>query len=158
MKFFPRVLLLAVPGTFLAVGAGAAVARLGGPDPFGRDLPGAWQLYVQESQRREALSNHERALAESLEVKRQAVAELIAGRLTLAQAVARFRAAQAAKAGEGGGASGTYPGLSDEVLTQNVLSWVAAQLCDQPAKAAAVEARLRAEQEQMRARSGRPPL
>ncbi|HJZ60370.1 MAG TPA: hypothetical protein VKE74_35830 [Gemmataceae bacterium] len=75
-----------------------------------------------------------RALLNGLDEKQQAVAGVIAGRLTLLEAAARFRAA-------GGG-----PVEADgEAVCRSVIGWVHLALSERPERAEEVSARLESE-------------
>jgi hypothetical protein len=109
----------------LACLAGLAPAWLG---PDGADWAGCWRDLVEARRRGERLDRDLRAIAERTAAKDGAVRELIGGRLTLAEAAARFRAAD-----ESAGARfGRYWRWSDrpegERLCRQVIEWVRVEL------------------------------
>jgi hypothetical protein len=84
-----------------------------------------------------------RLLLAGLTQKQQAVAAVIAGRISLAEAAARFRAA-----------GGSLAAIDTEVLCQTVIGWVHLALSDRPERAEAVTARLEWELQNTRYRFG----
>jgi hypothetical protein len=86
-------------------------------------------------------------IAESVVAKELVTHEVIEGRLTLPAAVERFRAISTARPGFSWDIlRKTYPGANDdECLGQQVIAYVAAELRDQPERADALVAHLKAE-------------
>jgi hypothetical protein len=87
-----------------------------------------------------------RALLAGLSHKQQAVTDVIAGRTTLLEAAARFRAA-----------GGTRVGADGEALCRSVIGWVHLALRDRPEQADLVAGRLEHELQDYQARFGSLP-
>jgi hypothetical protein len=119
------------------------------------DLPAQYRRMDELRQRGEELDRNREALLRRIEAKEAVVAELVAGRLTLLQAAARFRALK----GDPPGVAELFPpewGRSEgERLCREVMVWVNGWLAERaPERAAAVAARLEAELRQHRDPSG----
>src|SRR5262245_31944978 len=80
-------------GAVLFVGC-VLVPWLGGPSLFPGDLVESCQQLVSENSRREELNERSRQGLRVLEGKQAVTADVIAGRASLAEAIARFREVQ----------------------------------------------------------------
>jgi hypothetical protein len=118
-------------GAVLFVGC-VLVPWLGGPSLFPDDLHEICQQWLEESSRSEELGERSRQTLDVLEGKREATAELIAGRASLAQTVARFRALRdQGEIAEDAGADEPAE-LSDEAVARSVLCWARVALRHEP--------------------------
>jgi hypothetical protein len=109
-------------GAVLFVGC-VLVPWLGGPSLFPDDLHEVCQRWLDESRRSEELSERNRQVQDVLEGKREATADLIAGRMTLAQTVERFRALREQEKSLEDVATDGSSDVSDEALARSVLYW-----------------------------------
>jgi hypothetical protein len=137
---------MTAPRTLPAV-LGVALAAVAACLALTQWVPEDLLTLAQEVGREEALAQRLRAVRQFSEGKHQAAAELIAGRITLPEAAARFRELNSLV--EGDGQDGIAPFLlasGEEALWRNVLHWVEAELYHRrDGGAAAVLSRLRAE-------------
>ena len=131
-------------GTFVAAALVAAFAHLALAGRVAGDL----LAFVRVTDHAEVLNGRLAVAQQFSGGKRQAAAELIAGRITLPQAVERFRELRALVE-DGNGRDGVAPFLlvsGEEALWDSVLLWVEAQLGPRTDSGASkVLARLRAE-------------
>ena len=97
---------------------------------------------IQTEQRTAASRDEHRRALERLEVKQQIIADLIAGRLPLLDAAARFRDAHANPAEDG------------ERLCRVVIGWVYLTLSERPERAEALANRLEQELQVIVSRQG----
>jgi hypothetical protein len=146
MATLVRLLSCSLAGVLMLVLAGAALAKCGGPDLLGGNLGESVRLYLDELERSEELTSRARAVQRCVKDKEQVIAEVCAGRMTLKQAVARFRVVQERLCRGREDGRGSFPApLDDETLARNVICWVAVQLRKEPTKAARVLGGLRKE-------------
>jgi hypothetical protein len=140
MSRFMRVVVL----TGLFLGVAAAAVGLGGS-------------LIAGTGTQEVLPPAPR-IAESVAAKELVTHELIEGRVTLPNAIERFRAISTARPGFSWEVlRATYPGGSDDqCLGQQVIAYVATELRDEPDRAEALTARLKAELTSSAAPSGGP--
>jgi hypothetical protein len=119
------------------------------------DLPALQRRLEETRLRGEELDRRREALLRRIAAKERVVAELVAGRLTLLQAAARFRDLKGEPpdlAAPPGLACGCSEG---ERLCREVMAWADGWLAEQaPQRAAAVAARLEAELRRHRDRAG----
>jgi hypothetical protein len=120
-------------GAVLFVGC-VLVPWLGGPSLFPADLPEVCQRLIEESNRQGELDEHGRYSREQLEGKRTVTLDVIAGRASLTEAVARFRRLrdQEEEKLEAAGLGYRTGNVSDEELARNVVAWVRAAVRDDP--------------------------
>jgi hypothetical protein len=117
--------------------------------------PGTPEPTLDENLRTEELERRRQLLLRRYVAKEQAVRELLAGRLTLLQAAARFRDAEAAvPVGWGPPCTDSGP-TKGKRLCWDVITWARGWLAEnQPAQATEVITRLEAELQQHRAEYG----
>ncbi len=154
-----KVLLrLSVGGVVLGVAVALVgcfvVPWLGGPTLFGADFRALLGEMEGERQRQEALRLRERATIRCLRGKHEVTQELIEGRLSLAEAVRRFRRLQGLIDDGHDDVLGAYLGVEadNESIGRNVLLWVKVALGKRP-QGAEVMRRLEKELEGLRWRN-----
>jgi hypothetical protein len=119
---------MTAPRTFPAV-LGVALAAVAAWLALAPWVPEDLLTLAREVGREEALARRLAAAQQFSEGKHQTAAEMIAGRITLPEAAARFRELNSLV--EGDGQDGTAPFLlarGEEALWRNVLHWVEAEL------------------------------
>jgi hypothetical protein len=136
MKIMFRLLLGLVTGgglvTWLFLGPPSFVAELGW-NPW--SLPELYRHIEQENQRRAGLDIRGQVVIDRIAAKEAVIEDLIADRLSLKEAVARFRSLNEAALGHGGDARRICSDAPrDESSCHQVLSWVKAALTDVPAE------------------------
>jgi hypothetical protein len=155
MQVLLRRLLLA--GAACAVGGWAAwlaAGRVAGQADGGASA----REWVEELARRQRLEAKRVALQRRNEAKEQVAGEVLAGRLSLAEAVARYRALNAESPDYRPGAGRYYPRMSmEELLCREVLDYVEVALRGQPGRAEAVRSRLERDLRDHLARPGPRP-
>jgi hypothetical protein len=144
MPTSPRKPFLAVWALFAASALLALLLWYAAGDPD-------FLALAREANRDEALEKRSRALGRILDGKRQLVAELAAGRLTLAEAARQFRDLNVQF--DDGNLSAHQVATGEEELCRRVLTWAESMLQGRPEQAR-VLSRLRAE---FRARFGHDP-
>jgi hypothetical protein len=119
------------------------------------DLPALYRRLEESHRRREELDHRREVLLRRIAAKEQVVAELVAGRLTLLQAAARFRDLKE-EPPDMADPPGYPCGCSEgERLCREVMAWADGWLAERaPQRAAAVAARLEAELRRHRDRAG----
>ncbi len=151
----PRVLvttglLATLAGGLLCLGPPALTP----PGQQGGDLPAVRRRLDKERVRGEGLERQRQAVLARMAAKDRVVAELVAGRLTLSQAAARFRGLSVALP-DGAHPPGAEGRTEGERLCREVMARAAVWLADHaPDRAAAVAARLEAELRQQLGRDG----
>jgi hypothetical protein len=146
----------------LVVGAALVAGLLGGLTWLAvlgldfADLPALLGKLAEESAKEEELQRRLDVLVPSVVAKDQPVDDLLAGRLSLLQAAARFRDSLRQAADTLAGRRLAAPGPEQgERLCREVMAWVDVRLRDRaPQQAAAVALRLEAELQQHRAPDG----
>jgi hypothetical protein len=153
-----RLLLLLTAGVLAAGLVLKVVLPLcGGPDLMGGGLTGLAQDLAHEAGRGEALGRRDREVMQGLREKHALVQELIDGRLTLAEALERFRALREHLDDGLDEVVGPHPAPRDEEgLYRTVMNWVGATLHESPRRQE-VLARLEAEWQLSRGLHGPPP-
>jgi hypothetical protein len=110
------------------------------------DLARRGRKFLHEQRRREALARREEAISQSTAIKRAVTAEVVAGRLRLAEAAQRFRQASALlNDGQDELLGRAAPAEDEQEVYDAVLPWVAVSLRDDPPRQAEVCARLDSE-------------
>jgi hypothetical protein len=126
--------------------------------PLGLDLEDLQAQYrrLHQSRRQgEELDRRREAVLRSIAVKEGVVAQLIAGRLTLPQAAARFRDLKAESPDDDAPPGPACDRGEGERLCRQVMGWADSWLADHaPERAGAVAARLEAELRRLRDRTG----
>jgi hypothetical protein len=140
-------LLITLIGFFVA-------PRLGGPALLPGDGPAPGQALSQEQNLAEALEKRDAAVRRRLAGKAEVTAEVVAGRVSLAEAIDRFRRLQDDGQDEAPGTPSRRAGDDDEIA-QNVLRWASWWLCRDPSRQAEVMARLEKELAEWQARRER---
>lgn len=131
----------------LLAGAGYGSARL-----VAGGLREALRTLAAEARRHQEISYKEDALQQVLAVKGRIIPEVIAGRRSLAGAVAAFRAAY-----EANPECLPAQGLDDVRLAGNVLNWVRSELQARDSMNETVLSRLEAEMQDLREQATRTP-
>jgi hypothetical protein len=155
MNSLPRLVLYALTAAvlFFAVGSGLA-SRLGRPD-----VVEALRGILTEVRRAEELNAREEVSFRSFRGKQAVTRELVAGRLTLAEAVEQFRDLTRAHEGAMKELLAAYPtSTEDEAVCQSLLTWVRTETRRDPCRRAALLARLEAEMRQHLCHPGGPAL
>jgi hypothetical protein len=99
-----------------------------------------------ETRRGSMLGERRTAIEHNLEVKKAVINALLADRLTFAEAVEQFRAANAEVADGGGGLVAPYhTPRTEEGVRRQVLAWIHAELPNRPEEVARALARLEQE-------------
>ena len=136
MKVYFRLAALGslVGLTILFIGC-VLVPWAGGPSLFGADLQRACGEFCREILRGDAITRRDQEVQAVLDGKRIVTDELVAGKLSLAEATDRFRALQTRIEDDEDPYAGSYQfaGTDEESLTQNVIHWVYSRLRDDPA-------------------------
>ena len=142
-----RMLLCGLVGGSTVLAGGALLHRLGGTFLFAGALASGWRC-CSEALRSEAMSVRCRAVQRSMAAKREVVLAVAEDRLTLQQAMARFRQLRSLDDGQDE-VLGPYRagGDDDEAVFGNLLEWTRTVLRGRPALSARVVSRL---QEQRR--------
>jgi hypothetical protein len=151
-------LRLMLMGTAGVVGAGVVlkvvVPLCGGPDLLEGGLSGLVRELNDEAQRSEALGRRDRQVVAALEEKEGIVRELAEGRLTLREALERFRLLREGLDDGLDEVVGRHPApRDDEGLYRTLRSWVDSALHHSPRREK-VLARLEGEWQLLRARRG----
>lgn len=146
-----------VLGPLIALAGFLVVPWLGGPALFAVDGAAPGQGLWQEQTRAEALEKRDAAVRRRLAGKAEVTAEVVAGRLSLAEAIDRFRRLEALRDEGPDGVPGTpsRPALDDDEIAQNVLRWASWWLCEEPSRRAEVMTRLEKELAEWQARRER---
>jgi hypothetical protein len=155
MNSLPRLVLCALTGAVLLLAFGTAL----GLGPGGSDPAEVFRRVVYELRRGEHLEAQAAVAIRCEEGKREVVRRILAGRLTLVEAVEEFRAL--GRMNEDGLKEllAAFPGSSeDEALCRSVIFWVAHAAADDPARRADLVARLKAEMRRHFGGAGAPPL
>jgi hypothetical protein len=108
----------------------------------------AWRLareLLAEARRGEALAAREAASRRYIAAKRAVADEVIAGRLSLAEAAERFARLNGLLDGDGAGLAPYKCPVGEQALCANVIVWVSATLPRGSSQRASVQARLEAE-------------
>jgi hypothetical protein len=122
---------------------------LGRIGPEAASLPQVKDEIETDSRESQELDKQLQVVLSRIEARRQVISSLLAGQMTLAEAVARFKELDAARsANEKEWLRRAYGAVSDEECCyRQVLRNVASQLRARPQQASEIEARLRAELE-----------
>jgi hypothetical protein len=141
----PRRVLLALLVSAAVVAANPTWAAAIGLDVW--NLPALRQCMETEDAKRRAFAYEDAELFRRMDLKDRLVAELIAGRTTLADVTEEFVALNRDRPGYTTTIRATYPGQTDEERTaRNVLGYVSQRMGDlPPARQAEVMARLESE-------------
>jgi hypothetical protein len=115
------------------------------------------QRLRQEQVRSDALKKRYEAVLRCVEGKAEVTAEVVAGRLSLVEAIDRFRRLQALQDDGQDELLGTpsHLAVNDDEIAQNILRWVFSALCEEPSRRAAVMTRLEKELAEWQARRQR---
>lgn len=150
MKALPRLFVCVVFALILAAGAGLGYARLAGD---GESLLGDFGLFFDACRRRQDLGRDSAAVLRRVQAKEEVMDELVAGRMSLREAVACFRAIHAANP------DGLAPGAAEEEWTaRNVAHWLKERLRSRGPQGKAVLRRLEYElKELLRGQQGGGP-
>jgi hypothetical protein len=108
----------------------------------------AWRLardLLAEARRSEALAAREEASRRYNEAKQAVTGEVIAGRLSLAEAAERFALLNGLLDGDGAALAPYQGPVGEQALCANVIVWVSATLPRGSSRLASVQARLEAE-------------
>jgi hypothetical protein len=120
---------------------------LGGPALFGADFGAIYRLLVEEQNRGAELEARDEVVMRCLDGKAEATREVIAGRLTLAEAAARFERLSGMLAdGED-----DLSGPDRSAMYDHVIRWVAVALPNDPDRRAQVLGRLQRERTRLEA-------
>jgi hypothetical protein len=147
-----------VLGLTIALTGFVVVPWLGGPALFAVDGQAPGHEMWQEQRRGEALDKRHAAVGRCLAGKAEVTEEVVAGRLSLAEAIDRFRQLEALRDEGPDEAPGTPSRLAadgDEKIAQNVLSWASWRLYKEPSRRAEVMTRLEKELAEWQARRER---
>jgi hypothetical protein len=157
MKPLLRVAVCGVVlGLVVALVGCVLVPWLGGPALFAVDGPALCRLLWMEHVRGDALETRDEALRHCLAGKVEVTEEVIAGRLSLAEAIDRFRRLHALlDDGQDEVLGSTSPAGDDEEVARNVIRWVSHALNDQPSRRVEVVARLEKEMADLPSRRSR---
>ena len=119
---------------------GVLVPWLGGPSLLPADLHKVLRTLLEQREREATLQARDDALLDSLAVKRLITADVIAGRTSLAEAVAEFRRLRQRQREELGP---DFPGVGDEIddagMARQVMTWVLRELRDDPRRDAVLD-------------------
>jgi hypothetical protein len=144
MRAWPRLFLCAAACLALLTGFGWAFARWQGAAMADWDLSAAARSLLAEQRRDARLTARDAVSVRCVNGKRDVTAALLAGRLTLREAVAKFRLLdEEARADRG---DPPRPSAGDEAVLQNVMNWVSVAAAGRPNEAA-IRARLAAERD-----------
>jgi hypothetical protein len=141
MKYLVPLFLCAVASAVLWVGVPCVSA-------FGRNTEGRslTQWYLFEMRRREALEQRSMAVAQSLEVKRAAVGDLLANRLTLREAAEQFAEADELIEDDEDVLVAHYRiSQTEQQRYRQVIAWARNRLNDRPEQARKIARRLEKE-------------
>src|SRR5262249_54527250 len=110
------------------------VPWLGGPSLFPSDLNEVCQQLMAENNRRDALDERSRHVLDLLEGKQETTRDVIAGRASLGEAVARFRSLrdQEEERLENLGIEHRSAMPNDEALARSVIAWVRVAVQNDP--------------------------
>jgi hypothetical protein len=152
-------LFLAFIGLALAGTVYTNLDQLAGLKPYPQNLSEADEDLRRELKRADVLEAERQKVAAHLTAKIQVATDLAAGRLTLVEATVRVRDLKD-KPGYFWRSIRQYEAGSseEERLCRHVIGWTEAMLCNQPARAARVNARLKKELEEQLARHGKVTL
>jgi hypothetical protein len=155
MNSLPRLVLCALAGTVLFFAGSSGLALR----PGRADLVAALRRVAEEFRRGEELDAREELALRSFRGKQAVTRELLAGRLTVGEAVEQFRALTRINDGLMKELLAAYPGSTeDEALCQSLLAWVRSQTRGDPGRRAALVARLEDEIRQHFGHPGAPAL
>ena len=145
MLLSPRRVLLALLVLVAAIVANPTWAAAIGIDVW--NLPALRERIETETEKGRAFDYEDAETLRRMDLKDRLVADLIAGRTTLADVTEEFLALNRARPGYSAAIQTTYPGQTDEERTaRNVLSYVSQRMGDlSPARQAEVTARLESE-------------
>jgi hypothetical protein len=144
MRALPRLFLCAVACLALLVGFGWAFACCQGAALADWNLTAAGGSLLAEQRREAQLKERDAVSLRCVKGKKDVTAALVADRLTLREAVARFRLLdEDARADRG---DPPIPTAGDEAVLQNVMKWAIVAAAGQPDEAA-VQSRLEAERD-----------
>jgi len=148
MKALVRMAICAVVGLGAVVlVAGVLVPWLGGPALLDGDVGELCRVLWLEQARSDALIARDQTVKDHLELKGKAVAEIVAGRLTLLEAAESFRAAQGRLDDGLDDVIGPSSVVPDDEMCVHVIRWVSCQLRGDPQRQREVVARLKKELE-----------
>src|SRR5215469_7166509 len=123
MKYASHLLLLAAVAVVVSMGVSHLIASRGKAD--GRNLA---RRLLFEMRRSAALDQRSVEVLRSLEIKKVAISDLIAERLTLREAFGEFRQANELIENNAGGLVATYRmAQTEDELYQQVLAWTRAE-------------------------------
>lgn len=107
------------------------VPWLGGPSLFPKDLHELCVTFLEQSRKQESLDGRTRRLTSTIEDKRVVTDDLIAGRITLAQAIDQFRQLRDdLESLNVEPDNAPWSAVSDADLARNVIAWVNIALHD----------------------------
>jgi hypothetical protein len=123
MKFLSRMLLYALVIAMVSAGLSEILAR---GQSEGESLV---HRFLFEFRRSEALTQRTEEVAQSIEIKRAVIDDLIADRVTLREATEQFRSANELIENDSEGMVATYRGpRTEKGLWRQVLAWVEMEL------------------------------
>jgi hypothetical protein len=131
---------------------------LGGPALFGGDFGDVYRLLIAEQARSDALETRVDAALRSIHAKEEISAELIAGRMTLAEAADRFERLAERFDDSPGELPAEYRAAAGDraAVYAEVIGWVKVSLQGRPREQAEVVARLERERARLEAAGATP--